>query len=159
MADQAHTLHSMAMTNCSSSFSAKEGSIIVSIVQLDFLTKNLTATISYFCIVYDATKVKGHLCEFVRHSIERDLLTVVRGRCSWLLSTLGGPAHDHGRNSSHDPGVGGEEERERRESKVLKVQKRTKLPPGTELTRTPNMVPISSYMHSMAISSSSGAKT
>ena len=35
------------------------------------------------------------------------LLTVVRGRCSWLLSTLGGPAHDHGRNSSHDPGVGG----------------------------------------------------
>ena len=106
MADQAHTLHSMAVTNCSSSFSAKEGLIIVSIAQLDFLTKNLTAT-SYFCIVYDATQVKGHLCEFVRHSIERDLLTVVRGRCSWLLSTLGGPPHDHGRNSSHDPGVGG----------------------------------------------------
>ena len=78
----------------------------MSIAQLDFLTKNLTAT-SYFCIVYDATQVKGHLCEFVRHSIERDLLTVVRGRCSWLLSTLGGPAHDHGRYSSPDPGVGG----------------------------------------------------
>ena len=43
----------------------------------------------------------------MRHSIERDLLTVVRGRCSWLLSTLGGPPHDHGRNSSRDPGVGG----------------------------------------------------
>ena len=41
----------------------------------------------------------------------RSLLTVVRGRCSWLLSTLGGPAHDHGRNSSHDPGVREEEER------------------------------------------------
>ena len=39
-------------------------------------------------------------------------LTVVRGRCSWLLSTLGGPPHDHGRNSSRDPGVGAEEERE-----------------------------------------------
>ena len=35
----------------------------------------------------------------------RSLLTVVRDRCSWLLSTLGGPAHDHGSNSSHDPGV------------------------------------------------------
>ena len=64
MADQAHTLRSMAMTNCSPSFSAKEGLIIVSIAQMDFLTKHLTAA-SYFCIVYDATKVKGHFCEFV----------------------------------------------------------------------------------------------
>ena len=40
------------------------------------------------------------------------MLTVVRGRCSWLLSTLGGPPHDHGRNSSRDPGVGWEEEKE-----------------------------------------------
>ena len=36
----------------------------MSIAQMDFLTKNLTAA-SYFCIVYDATKVKGHFCEFV----------------------------------------------------------------------------------------------
>ena len=41
------------------------------------------------------------------------MLTVVRGRCSWLLSSLGGPAHDHGRNSSRDPGVGEEEGRGR----------------------------------------------
>ena len=33
------------------------------------------------------------------------MLTAVRGRYSWLLSTVGGPAHDHGRNSSHDSGV------------------------------------------------------
>ena len=95
---------------------------------MDFLTKNLTAA-SYFCIVYDATKVKGHFCEFVRHSIERDLLTVVRGRCSWLLSTLGGPPHDHGRNSSHDPGVGGEKWREvsddgRRDTGIMKDKRK-----------------------------------
>ena len=41
------------------------------------------------------------------------LLTVVRDRCSWLLSTLGGPAHDHGRNSSHNPGVREEREKEK----------------------------------------------
>ena len=54
-------------------------------------------------IAYCATAIKEKF---------QPLLTVVRGRCSWLLSTLGGPPHDHGRNSSHDPGVGGEEEKQ-----------------------------------------------
>ena len=64
----------------------------------------------HFCTARNYDQRSSHVTAFKEKF--QSLLTAVHGRCSWLLSTLGGPAHDRGRNSSLDPGVRREEDRD-----------------------------------------------